>query len=147
MSDKAAYQRAWRQQHPDYHKNYRHAHKEQRNAKSREYFRLHREKRLEQAKVWRHNNVEKARELDTRKRARKRSAAIGKVDYELIMLRDRMRCGICGKRVARKDLSFDHIIPLVCGGAHAEWNIQVAHLTCNSRKNVGYLPSQVRLPM
>lgn len=58
-----------------------------------------------------------------------------------IFKRDKWRCGICGEKVDRKlrhphmqSASIDHIVPLARGGADAEWNVQCAHLGCNSNK-------------
>ena len=55
--------------------------------------------------------------------------------------RDSGRCQLCGKRVdlARKfpdmqSASIDHVIPIASGGAHDWWNVQLAHLGCNSKK-------------
>lgn len=45
------------------------------------------------------------------------------------------RCGICGEPVARGDASIDHLQPLCEGGAHRWENVQLAHITCNERKN------------
>lgn len=69
------------------------------------------------------------------RRARKMSAAIGKVDYAFIRRRDRMRCHLCRTDVLEADLHFDHVIPLSKGGSHSNENISVAHSWCNSSKN------------
>lgn len=73
------------------------------------------------------------------RRARVRGATVGKVDFERIQRRDRMRCHICKTKVDRADLHFDHVIPLVAGGEHTEANIAVAHAKCNLRKNAKVL--------
>jgi 5-methylcytosine-specific restriction endonuclease McrA len=82
-----------------------------------------------------------------RKRARKRNATIGIIDYGAIVQRCKGRCQICGKKVRRVDFSFDHIIPLSRGGPHSQENLQLAHNVCNSRRGTGRLPAQVRLPI
>lgn len=141
-------------------KYYRATHQKQRT----EYMRLWRIAHLEQSKLyesqrykakllhikeqqqqWRRANPEKHAANNARRNALKYGNVVGKVDYKAIKQRDRMMCGICDKRVTMKDLSFDHIIPLICGGPHTEWNIQVAHRKCNSRKGIGRLPSRIRL--
>jgi 5-methylcytosine-specific restriction endonuclease McrA len=76
------------------------------------------------------------RAIAAKYRAKKRNAAVGVVDYTLIIKRDRSRCGICNRHVKRCDRAFDHIIPLSRGGAHSMENIQVAHRHCNQRKGM-----------
>lgn len=46
-----------------------------------------------------------------------------------------MTCHIYRRRVALKNLNFDHVIPLAKGGLHVEENIAVAHKWCNARKS------------
>lgn len=105
-----------------------------------------REKARERLKAWRQRNPEKARELIRRYQARKRQATVEPVDYEAIIKRDGMRCHICGKKIrSRKELHFDHIVPLSKGGEHSMKNIACAHAKCNLEKNDGKIPSQLRL--
>lgn len=68
------------------------------------------------------------------RRARMAKARVGRIDWKGIIVRDIGRCGICSAPIHPKDLSFDHIIPLSRGGAHATENIQLAHIKCNNRK-------------
>lgn len=82
---------------------------------------------------------------EAKRRAIKAGSYVGRISFVAIKLRDKMICGLCGKKVREKELSLDHIIPLSCGGAHAEWNLQVAHRSCNYRKYTGKIPSQTRL--
>lgn len=84
-------------------------------------------------------------ERTRRRDALKLSATIGPIDIEAIKVRDRMRCAICGKKVAEKELSFDHTIPLSLGGPHSQENLRVAHRRCNSRRGAGRLPVQMVL--
>lgn len=46
------------------------------------------------------------------------------------------RCAVCTRKVgpAHEPLEFDHIIPLIAGGKHAEGNIQVLCRQCHSEK-------------
>lgn len=74
------------------------------------------------------------RKYYTKRRAIKRAATIGKVDYPAIWERDQGMCYLCGQSVDRADLQFDHVIPLSKGGAHSMENIRVTHEICNKRK-------------
>ncbi len=119
---------------------------EKKKAYDAAYREARRELRRQQTKDWVKRNPEKARELDTTKRHRRRGATVvEKVDPAYIYKRDGGKCGICGKRVAKKDVSLDHIEPVSAGGVHSNANVQLAHLVCNSRRNRGYLPAQGRL--
>lgn len=103
-------------------------------------------KALERQRRWRAENPEKAKEKVRRYQARKRGATVEPVDYEAIIKRDGLRCHICGKKIrSRKDLHFDHIIPLSKGGKHSMDNIACAHAACNLRKNDKVLPMQLKL--
>ena len=143
-------------------RQYREMHREELAAKQREYYRSHKAKcnatslayahsHPDQTRIrrrrWVANHIETKRAGTQLYRAQKQQAIIGPIDLEAIKVRDRMLCCICGKRVAKKDLSFDHVIPLAMGGPHMEWNLRVAHRLCNSRKGAGRLPSQPYLPM
>jgi 5-methylcytosine-specific restriction endonuclease McrA len=70
-----------------------------------------------------------------RRRALKAAVEVGEIDYERIRRRDRMRCHMCRLKVSEEQLHFDHVIPLVAGGAHTESNIAVSHAQCNLSKN------------
>lgn len=68
-----------------------------------------------------------------RKRAR-RGTQVVPVNRERVAERDAWRCGLCGGEVNRETWSLDHIEPLSRGGEHTYENVQLAHLSCNSRK-------------
>lgn len=108
-----------------------------------------REKLLAAAKAWAkahpdvsrqayHRNLERSRAKGRQhaaiRRARKRGVRVRPADLVRIMVRDKMRCHICKKRVAKRDLHFDHVIPLSKGGAHEEVNLAVSHKHCNLTK-------------
>ena len=79
----------------------------------------------------------------TRKMAKRASAPRrdNLVERDLIALRDRFRCGICGGQVDT-DLrhpdpfygSIDHIVPVAEHGSSGLDNLQLAHLRCNLAK-------------
>ena len=115
------------------------AHGEERHA----YYAAHLEKwsaadpekhRAAQA-AWRAAHPEKHREYAHRRRALLRRQFVAPVDAQLIYARDRGRCHICRKRVKQADASMDHLIPISLGGIHAPWNVRLAHLKCNLRRN------------
>lgn len=76
--------------------------------------------------------------------ARQRLTAGIRINYRAIVARDGLRCGICGGAVEKKDIHFDHVIPLSKGGAHAEWNIRVTHASCNRHKHARVPQGQLR---
>ena len=70
-----------------------------------------------------------------RRRAREKSGAIGNVDYASILKRDRMVCYLCKRKVKKKDLQFDHVIPVSKGGPHSQQNVAITHRWCNRSKS------------
>ncbi|MDH4163086.1 MAG: HNH endonuclease [Nitrospirota bacterium] len=58
-----------------------------------------------------------------------------------IYQRDKFSCQYCGTRFSAEELTFDHVIPQVQGGAATWENIVTACLSCNNRKG-GRTPSQ-----
>lgn len=103
------------------------------------------EKYRGKARQWRVDNPLKARALLGRYRRRLSAGRLGRIDYEAIVARDRNQCGICGKLVPTDAPSFDHIVPLARGGAHAQWNLQLTHWPCNRRRGAGRIPAQTRM--
>lgn len=77
-----------------------------------------------------------------RRRAAKRRSVTGEpVVFSEIAERDRWTCHICALPVDptrawpdRMSPSLDHVQPLARGGKHDPSNVQLAHLSCNSRK-------------
>lgn len=41
------------------------------------------------------------------------------------------KCGLCGHRIRKHDLTVDHIIPQSRGGTHAVDNLRLVHAKCN----------------
>lgn len=61
-----------------------------------------------------------------------------------IAFRDSYRCGLCGKKVHMHKCvphpsapTIDHIVPIALGGDNTRANVQLAHYSCNTQKNVG----------
>lgn len=84
---------------------------------------------------WNREHPLKRKEWDARRRAKKYSVLVEKLDYAVILARDNGLCHICNLPVAMEDLTFDHIIPLAKGGPHTYENIAVAHYVCNQTKH------------
>jgi len=68
-----------------------------------------------------------------RRRARKRALPVERVSWRKLRARDRGRCHLCGLTIDGR-ITFDHLIPVVRGGAHAEWNLMLAHDRCNKSR-------------
>jgi 5-methylcytosine-specific restriction endonuclease McrA len=80
-----------------------------------------------------------------KRRARKKEAAVERVSLQRVLHRDRDICHLCGRLVVRSERSFDHLIPVVRLGAHAEWNLMLAHNRCNKRRSTKQiLPEETR---
>ena len=94
---------------------------------------------------WQKANPAKRAEIQERRRVRKLSGRVEKVDPWAIFERDGGRCHICGKRVAKRDMSLDHLIPVSKGGDHIATNIRLAHLRCNVKRGAGRTPAQLLL--
>ena len=73
---------------------------------------------------------------------------IGRVRFSRrnIFMRDSDACQYCGKRLARKHLSLDHVIPRSQGGKTNWENIVASCIPCNSRKG-GRTPRQANLKL
>jgi len=67
--------------------------------------------------------------------ARKRGAFVERVDPRALYEIDAGICGICGELCSAESFEVDHIVPLSKGGEHSYVNTQIAHATCNRRKN------------
>jgi len=51
-----------------------------------------------------------------------------------IYARDRHTCQYCGRKCQVEDLTFDHVVPIVMGGAKTWENIVTCCVACNHRK-------------
>jgi 5-methylcytosine-specific restriction endonuclease McrA len=60
--------------------------------------------------------------------------------------RDKNKCQYCGKRFSATELTLDHIVPRVQGGANSWSNLVCACLRCNTRKG-GRTPKQARMQL
>lgn len=160
---------AWRSQHREhtraYDKQWRKANPEKRKQQNKRYHasmspqalanRLARRKRTAlqnrlRSQRWRDANPDKVRVHrqmgKIQRRAREAAARfVEYVNLDVLYIRDRARCSLCGQHVKRPDASADHIIPLSKGGEHSYRNTALAHLHCNKRKKDGSPLQQMRL--
>ena len=125
------YHEAHREERCEHMRQYHEAHREEQNEYCRQYYEAHREEECGRSRQWTTANPEKRRKNNRRYRARKNNVAIGSVDEAAIYEHDGYMCIYCG---ATEDLTLDHLIPLIKGGAHTEDNLVVACRGCNSSK-------------
>ncbi len=108
--------------------------KEKKYAYRKEYYQKNKAKELEDKKLYFSKYPERRRQAEAKRKALKLKNAVGDVSYSYIMERDKMTCHICGKKVNKDELNFDHVIPLSKGGLHSNENIKVSHAFCNMNK-------------
>ena len=63
-----------------------------------------------------------------------------------VFVRDRFTCQYCGRRMALKELTLDHVVPRFRGGAHSWENLVSACRGCNHRK-AGRTPREARMKL
>lgn len=107
-----------------------------------DWYERNKNERRKSIRRWRENNPDKITIYKHRYRAKKQDNGHEPYDPKYIYDRDNWICRICNKPVDkelkypnRMSKSIDHIIPVSLGGADTEANVQLAHLTCNQRKN------------
>ena len=95
-------------------------------------------KRKELSDNWIANNLEKHRAYHrayiAARRAKIKCVEVLPIDYAAIHARRSGICGICDAIIEDK-FEYDHIIPIVHGGAHSTDNLQLSHPRCNRIKN------------
>lgn len=106
----------------------------------------HRKERLHKVAQWNIANREKRRLYEQKRKAQKLLTTVGRIDIEDIYARDAGICGICQKKVKRKEVSLDHILPLSQGGEHTAWNVRITHKLCNTRRSY-FGTAQLMLPV
>lgn len=131
-----------------------------RKKNARAWYGNNRERHRELSRRWKAEHLERDRELkarwqrehpkqraeaERRRTVRLRDGRIEKIDPWEIYKRDGGRCHICGRRVAKKDMSLDHLVPVSKGGDHVRTNVRLAHLACNVRRGAGRTPAQLLL--
>jgi 5-methylcytosine-specific restriction endonuclease McrA len=118
----------------------RERHRLEKCARDAEYRRLYPEKwraSIQSAKAKKPDLYRQhAVQSQQRRRARKQKLPIENVSLFGIAERDRNICHLCGLLIIKEDRSFDHLIPVVRGGAFADWNLMLAHKQCNQRRGI-----------
>jgi len=66
--------------------------------------------------------------------APRRSSKILRFSRHHVFLRDRFKCVYCVKSFAMKELTLDHVVPVVRGGKRTWTNIVTSCVPCNQRK-------------
>lgn len=124
-----AYNREYRRTHPEWvrlvYKRFHQNHLEARRADSRVRTRL-----------WAKKNPIRVRMNNAKRAARIRGAGgagFFKADYELQLRSQKGNCWWCGKPMG-KDVTIDHVTPIIRGGQHDPRNIVLAHKSCNCSK-------------
>ena len=106
---------------------------------ARQWIAENKQKVLALAKAWRQANPAKVREIERRRRARKNGVASERIGPEflgVLIERQGNKCAGCARKFTKTlRPTFDHIVPLSKGGPHAESNLQVMCLSCNSSKH------------
>jgi len=167
-AQKRRYSKTHREEINEYNRHHR-GNNEKYKAKVRQRWKANHVRLNRQHRHWRKANPEKQKEMERRyrelhqeelkeraqyRRALKRNNSAERVDLGVIRGRDGMVCHICGKKINQDleyphpmSLSYDHLIPISHGGPHAEWNLAVAHLGCNSSRGPGRTSAQLHLPL
>lgn len=111
---------------------------EKEKERQRQKYLKKREHYIAKAKEWVQNNPERRREI-SRKYATmyenlKKERDLDP-DYKVILERDGLFCYLCQREITDDEkYHIDHIIPITKGGWHAEFNLAIAHDSCNISK-------------
>jgi 5-methylcytosine-specific restriction endonuclease McrA len=102
----------------------------------RAYWRAQHVRRREQERAYRRSPRTKVLQKGYahRRRALVMRAPLTPFDPADVIARDASTCYLCGRVLAPQEISLDHVVPLVRGGAHAAENVRVACLSGNKRK-------------
>lgn len=96
----------------------------------------HREKRCAGQRAYAKRHPEKVAAIVARQRARKRQAPVNDLtalEWQALLRAFRYRCAYCNRK--QKQLTQDHLVPLIRGGDHTLTNVVPACRSCNSSKN------------
>lgn len=153
-----AYNREWRKAHPDYHSQYNKKWREENPEAYLAYSRQYRIDNLELVRErfraweaanpdhgvkWLARNRERARQTTRRRRAARTKAAVYTItarDYARGLSRANHACTYCYVPFnSGVVIHWDHVVPLVAGGAHSIGNLVPSCATCNVSKGSNFL--------
>jgi len=106
-------------------------HQSKRLESRKDYGKRNRAKEAEYSKAYNAKHPFWFKQCTALLRAKKLGVIIEPVNFGQIYKRDRGVCHVCGKKVTKRNLVFDHLTPMSIGGPHSEGNIKVAHYACN----------------
>lgn len=136
----------WRRNHPKRVREIvgkcRSKNREKYNEKARNNYKTVMATKSLSHKIWASEHKNNICAISSNRRARTKSAPGGGISPEerLYILSLYDHCLACG---TKEDLSLDHVVPIVKGGAHDVSNAQILCLSCNSskgRKTIDYRP-------
>lgn len=145
LEARKAKNRAWRERNRAHVVSYQRRYNEAHRAAKAAYQRRRRaswspEERRERGRLWRQANREKCAARERRRRERIANApVVEKIDRLRVIRRDGSRCYLCGRLLARHEITLDHVVPLERGGPHTEGNLRVACRSCNASKGTKLL--------
>jgi 5-methylcytosine-specific restriction endonuclease McrA len=79
-------------------------------------------------------------------RQRKRQEGCVRFSRENVYIRDAFCCQYCGEKFQAKNLTLDHVVPLVQGGRKTWTNIVTACIACNQKKG-GRTPVEAKMQL
>lgn len=142
----SAQQRAWRQAHPDYAKEWWAANTPDRGDYHQRHYNANRERRVEDSRLYRlehpdyhakfrQENSERYLAYGRNHRARKRENGGTHTGEDVKAQYDRQKgkCFYCHEKL-KGQYEVDHVIPLSKGGSNGPENLVVACMTCNRSK-------------
>lgn len=143
------YAAKWNAAHPDYQAAYRAANREAIRTRKRAWRQVHREQLRAENAAYSASHPEERAERRARYKATLRAATVGdrgalRRIYALRKHGRGLKCHLCGAPIPPGTGHVDHIYPLSRGGAHAAWNLALAHAHCNQKKHAR-LPAEVGL--
>jgi 5-methylcytosine-specific restriction endonuclease McrA len=119
------YGRKWREENPEKHR-----------ACSRKLRDADPERDRARCRKWKSANLDKRRETEARRRARKSGCDVSPVNVQHVVEAASSLCAMCFAHVPEGLRHIDHIVPLDKGGPHSQENLQLLCYRCNTRKGV-----------
>src|SRR5258708_137854 len=129
---KRAHNREYRKRNPrvEYCQRWYRANYERLNMQHRIYYETHAGAQAIRARIYRVNHRLQETERVRRRRILQKGNTVSRVSYNDILERDGRWCYICEQDILpHHKIHFDHVIPVIRGGAHAEFNIKPTHTT------------------